>query len=222
MENYTQTSPLIETTEIKSFSGRKNLIYMGLLGIFLPFILYVGNYVLTGCYIPLNAISSYYYSGMKDVFIVVLGAFGMFMFIYKGYDKWDYYYTFISGVCAICVAILPTSIESGMHECINETNLNGLVGIFHFIFAAGFFIALTILAFFQFTKTNNQLKRRIYRTCAVTMLAAIILIAVVLLWDLEQHPKMQWYPVFWLESIAVIAFGISWVVKSNLWIFKKI
>ena len=54
------------------------------------------------------------------------------------------------------------------------------------------------------------------------MICCLILIAV---WFRMEEDYPQWVkytPVFWLESIALFAFGISWLTKGELiWTDKK-
>jgi hypothetical protein len=57
--------------------------------------------------IPLFDISMYYYSGMRDVFVGALCAIGLFMFFYRGNDKWDNWMGNIAGFCAFCIAWFP-------------------------------------------------------------------------------------------------------------------
>ena len=77
----------------------------------------------------------------------------------------------------------------------------------------------------MFTKTNpkkpptdRKLRRnQIYRICGYTILIAIALVVfveVVLPSNLEQIIS-AYKPIFWLESIIIVAFGISWLTKGE-------
>ena len=65
---------------ISYFTLRKTL---GLLGILLPFVLVFGNWIIFRDGLE-NSISSYYHTGMGDVFVGILFAMGLFLFSYKG------------------------------------------------------------------------------------------------------------------------------------------
>jgi hypothetical protein len=62
---------------------------VGWIRILLPFVLMLGVSLIFKGDIKLQNISMYYYTGMLDVFVGALCAIGLFLFFYKGYDKWD-------------------------------------------------------------------------------------------------------------------------------------
>jgi hypothetical protein len=73
-----------------------------------------------------------------------------------------------------------------------------------------------------FTKTNpakrmTQRKKQrdvVYTVCGFTILVCIALVAVD--FAFFRHSTLQGIdPVFWLESAAVLAFGISWLTKGE-------
>lgn len=74
---------------------------------------------------------------------------------------------------------------------------------------------------FQFTKGSSktpQKKKRnlIYRGCGVTIFISLLIIGLYFLYLEKEYPFLTKYkPVFWLESIALLAFGISWLVKGD-------
>ena len=57
-----------------------------------------------------------------------------------------------------------------------------------------------------------------YRVCGCVMLACIALVGIVGLLPNKTFAD-QFNPVFWLESTAVVAFGVSWLTKGET-IFK--
>jgi hypothetical protein len=62
---------------------------VGWIGILLPFLLMFGYFLIFKGGIPLFDISMYYYTGMRDVFVGAMCAIVLFLFFYRGYDKWD-------------------------------------------------------------------------------------------------------------------------------------
>ena len=60
----------------------------------------------------------------------------------------------------------------------------------------------------------KRARNEVYRLCGVLMLACIGLIGVYKL-GLDESPLQHLKPVFWLESLALWAFGVSWFVKGE-------
>ena len=59
---------------------------IGLLGFLFPFVLSLGALILFQTGIQ-SSISSYYHTGMGDVFVGILCVIGVFLFSYKGFDN---------------------------------------------------------------------------------------------------------------------------------------
>jgi hypothetical protein len=78
------------------------------------------------------------------------------------------------------------------------------------------------LAMFVVTRTkpefplNPRKKKRniIYRVCGWIILFCIIGMGIVAIPAIKEHVD-KCHPVFWLESIAVFAFGASWLIKGD-------
>ena len=189
---------------------------IGVLGMAFPFILYFGGQL--GGYDIQSSISSYYHTNMRDVFVGVLWAIAVFMFAYKGHDKFDNILGFHSFIFALGVALLPTTPD-------NPTNgADPLVGRLHLVSAACFFITLILFCLLLFVRTdesrpmteNKKRRNHVYRICGYTMIACILLIAVYFLFLKNDFPVLEKIkPVFWLEVIALEAFGISWLTKGE-------
>jgi hypothetical protein len=187
---------------------------IGVLGLLLPFILPIGALLIFGISELQPSVSHYYHTPMGDVFVGCLCAFGVFLFAYKGHEAGDDIAGDFAGFFAIGVALFPTAPE-------NASPTAAIIGNIHFFFAAAFFLTLAGFSFLLFTKTDSpnamtarkKFRNVIYRTCGIIILAAIVLIVLVKLfgpasWD-------AWKPVFWLEGAAIVAFGISWLVKGQ-------
>lgn len=159
---------------------------IGMMGLFLP----LGLVILGGFQ---SSLSAYYYTDARDWFVGVLIAIGTYLFTYRGYDIRDKIYTTVAGCSAVLVAMVPTP-----HTL-------------HYIAAIVLFVCMGCLALFQFTKTgqafpdDKKLKsNKIYRICGLTIFVSIALIFIV--------PSLM----FILETIAVLSFAISWLVKGKL------
>lgn len=214
---------------------------LGVLGIGLPFVLAIGGAVFFATGLQ-ESISDYYYTGMGDVFVGIMVAIGLFLASYTGHKNTgqndpllsDNVAGNIASVGAVGLAIFPTApgpatdtiariIGIAMFPAAPDPDsIAAIVGIAHFAFAAVFFLTLAYISYFLFTRsdpdkepTPQKLKRnRVYRACAIAILAALVLIAaakLVLPESMVDGLKL----VFWLEAIAVVAFGTSWLIKGE-------
>jgi hypothetical protein len=196
---------------------------VGWLGISLPPAMIIGNYVLDGCRFIQDSNSHYYYTVTGNMFVGILCAVGLFLFTYKGYTRTDNITSSLAGVCAICIAMFPTN-DSSANKCSNVVNLplSELRNTIHYCSAALFFILLAYISLFLFTKskglkTERKRKRNsVYRICGITILFSIVLIGLYSLFEKQIPGAAKYQPVFWLEWMALLAFGISWLVKGEL------
>jgi hypothetical protein len=188
---------------------------IGTIGILLPWTVAIGKIILQGPGI-LSSISAYYYSVMGNVFVGSLCAIGVFLWSYKGYERRDAIAGNIAAVFAIGVALFPTNPDIG------ATAQQMVIGTAHLMFAIGFFLTLAYFALVLFRKTNPTLpptrmklvRNMVYTICGYTILAAIAA-AIALAFVPRDASIFALSPLFWLESIAITAFGISWFVKGE-------
>lgn len=186
---------------------------VGIIGLALPFVLALGRILLQGCGLQ-SSISSYYYTDVGDVFVGALCAIGVFLGSYR-YGPKDEIAGRLACVFAIGVALLPTTPE-GVATCREQ-----IIGTFHLAFAALLFLTLAYFCLKLFTLTNQpkptprKLQRNtVYRVCGYAILASILLIAVAAIPAVCR--RICWLkPRFWLESVAVVAFGVAWLVKGE-------
>jgi len=202
---------------------------IGWLGLLLPAALIVGNYGMQHCTQVQSSISHYYYTVTGPWLVGVLFAAAMFLFSYKGYNRMDSVVTSIAGFAALVVALFPTNqvlhvpAQMVSDPCIlfslNEANWRNAI---HYAGAAVFFLALACNALFLFTKSTGpktpqkKMRNRLFRTCGGIMIIALALIALYGLFDEKVPGLKKYHPVFWLEWLALAAFGISWLVKGQL------
>ena len=187
---------------------------VGWIGILLPFTLMIGLFLFFHGHRILNSISHYYYSGMRDVFVGAICGIALFLFFYRGYDNWkklnwDRWITNIGGFLALGIAFFPTTKEG----------TGNWVGSIHFICASSFFFLLACYSIFVFTRkgpdpTKEKLTRNIiYVICGIAMIACLI--AIFIYFNFIQTDNSESSFVFWGETIALIAFGISWLTKGG-------
>lgn len=214
---------------------------IGYIGFLLPFVLALGKIIIESPGLQ-GSISAYYYTVMRNVFVGSLCAIGVFLMSYryqKDDKKYDIIASFFAGLFAICVALFPTA------PSLSPTPTDKIIGTVHVACAALFFVTLACISLFLFTKTypqdtqkpkklrdyfsllvvtrtvpevklNPRKKWRnfIYRFCGYTIFVCIILLVIVAIPSVSELME-HWHPVFWLESVAVVVFGFSWLVKGE-------
>ncbi|PYV16594.1 MAG: DUF998 domain-containing protein [Acidobacteria bacterium] len=187
---------------------------VGIIGFALPFVLASGKCLFQSPGLQAS-ISCYYYTEMRNVFVGSMCVIGVFLMSTKGYDRKDKIAGILACVFAVGVAFFPTNPCTGVAQ-------HKLIGALHLSFAALLFLTLAYFSLVLFTKTDpmkiptRQKRQRnaVYRICGYTILVCIFLIVVGKLPGIETH--VEWLtPVFWLESIAVLAFGVSWLIKGE-------
>ncbi len=180
---------------------------VGVLGVSLPVVIALWGFSILGVFRVLPSISDYYGLRTRDVFVGTLFTIAWFLFTYRGYEKRDDVAGDLACVFAIGTALFPNT----------GTRLEQVA---HFASASLLFLVLAYFSLFLFTKTSGtptRMKRArnaVYRACGVVMLACIGLIGLYKL-ALDETPVQQLKPVFWLESLALWAFGVSWFVKGE-------
>lgn len=201
---------------------------LGVLSILLPVVLLTGSATFDHCTTVLASISHYYYTTMGHVFVGVLGATGLALFLYKGDNATEIMATRFAAVCILGVALLPTSKD--IYGCGSYAyHPNTLGELWHKAFAAFFLLTMSAM-FCLFARSNShsmhkqvRSRNRIYRVCAATI--SIIVLTIVALsepaWfgkEIEQQLLLwtaAYKPIFWLEWLALVAVGTSWLIKSG-------
>ncbi len=190
---------------------------VGLIAVTLPFVVAIGH-ELSGGHGLRGSISSYYYTHMGNYFVGSLFALGVFFlsYNYRPLPKYqlDNYLSNVAGVMAVGVALFPTASDAA-----RASGGAQVVAVLHLVFACTLFVLLAVFSLFLFTKTDDRQnmtpeKRRrnlLYRICGVTIAIALVLVVV----TEGFKPPNSWHALFWLESVAVIAFGVSWLVKGE-------
>jgi len=182
---------------------------VGWIGILLPFTLMLGVFFIFNEEIIQESISHYYYTEMGDVFVGALSAVALFMFFYTGYNIWDNLAGFVAGFSAIGVALFP----------VTEVGASDLIGKIHFTSAAVFFLTLAVFSLFLFTKKGPDptpqklIRNRIYVICGLIIIACMIALAIYINFIQTENSKSSF--VFWTETVALVAFGVSWLTKGE-------
>ena len=188
---------------------------VGIIGCALPFVLAFGKVLLQGSGIQ-PSVSAYYYTDMGNVFVGSLCAIGVLLLSTRGYDQRDEIAGRLACAFAIGVALFPTTPYT------NPTSEDKVIGALHLAFAALLFLTLAYFSLALFTKTapdklptRRKLQRNtVYRVCGYTILGFILLAGVVALPPVKTLLERV-SPVFWLESGAIVAFGVAWLTKGE-------
>lgn len=135
-----------------------------------------------------------------------------------------------AAIFALCITLFPTLPPS---TCVGTLCLlPEWVGKAHVIFAALFFAVLIYFALYLFRKTHadsethgaltpNKIRRnRVYLICGLVMLICTVLILLLGFIPMSEQPtgtySLLTHAVFFLETIAIEAFGFSWLVKGEV------
>ena len=165
----------------------------------------------------------------------MLSILGVFLFTYKGYSWKENALSFVAAICSIGVAFSPTVTKYQRSSfSVHTTNeaVPTILGLeWHIIYAALFFISLAIISLRYFPRSNNPAldnhmdidcakgKRNIvFKVCGWIMLLCVVLLALYFMFDSIQDALGETPVIFILETVAVEAFGISWITKGEtLW-----
>lgn len=200
---------------------------IGVLGILFPILMAFGG-LLGGSRELQGTISNYYYTNMRDMFSGILYVVGLFLICEKGYDTVDEIASNIAGAAALGIAFFPMSLGHPVPQPIGVLALDErLSDIIHLASAATFFLSSSFISLFLFTKSGadrtnpGKLRRnRIFVICGIVMLSSITLTHVYNLF-LKTPEWDRYRPVFFLESVALVAFGFSWLVKGERRMFRR-
>ena len=231
-ENSNAENVLKATRKANKIWLKRIRVFAGFLGMLLPWIALLGAYIVSKAqpgtikpefWAELSISETYY---VTPALAGVLTTAAVILMSYKGYDLIDHIITSISGVFGIMIVLFPC-------ECpIAKDGV--LVGFFqlpveisntiHCTSAVIFFILLAFNSLFLFTRSwykdengnkvnipqtkQKKIKNIIFRVCGVGMLCGLILVPLKMI---EISAR-----VFIAEAIALTFFGVSWLVKGEV------
>jgi hypothetical protein len=185
---------------------------IGYFGIALPFAVFIVGYALPP-HEFLGSISAYYYVPYAgDIFIGLLWVIGIFLWFYN-YGQSDNILTNAAGIFAISVALFPTTKEDLPRTLLSTATI-------HQVSAALFFVILAILSLRYFTlgetrdRPRKRARNRVYVIAGLVILLALIT-AGLGPFVLGAQNYRQLHVLFFCETVASCAFGISWLVKGQ-------
>jgi len=190
---------------------------VGIIAVLLPGAVMVGNFAFGDDELK-GSISAYYYTPSRNWFVGSLCALAVFFLSYHHRPlptfELDKRLSRLASVAALGVAFFPTAREAGAASVGEET-----IAVVHLGFAGLLFLLLGFFSLFLFTKSGDattltpQKQRRngVYKICGIVIFVAIVCVPLSNVID----PPSEWHTLYWLETIAVLAFGVSWLVKGS-------
>lgn len=188
---------------------------LGWIGILLPIVLIAGDAIVRGTSLP-GSVSGYYYTPMRNILVGALCVLGVFLVLYDVGVLAERWITNVAGVAVLGVALLPES-PPVPHPGTTQQVVGGL----HLFCALVAFIALSA-TIWRFARAGSdgpgspappRGEASFYRAFAVIMLCFVAL--AVASEALPASVKGAALMPFVFEALAVITFGISWLVKGR-------
>lgn len=194
---------------------------IGLLGLLLPILLVAGLALIFGEGRLEPSLSHYFYTRIGGVFVGTLCVVAFFLYCYRGYSRADRITSRLAALFALVIAFFPAD-PAPMYSIVTY-RCAYWVCVVHFTAATLMFLTFACISLFLFTKTEDRSrmsprKRRrnvIFRVCGIVMLVALVGIVLTGLVPVVAVPMAPYHPIFFLEGIALWAFGFSWLVKGQ-------
>ena len=205
----------VDTIVLSYLSIRRSL---GTLGFLLPLLLGPVGWLVLDIDIQEN-MSSYYHTPLRDVFVGVLCAIGIFLFCYRGYDAAENWTGNVGCVSAIGIALCPLDAGS------DPLRQSSVLGYLHTLFGGVFFLTLGAYSLYHFPRGNRLLRvgtrdekrDAVYRLTGLAI-AGCLLAMGVHLFLLSAGAKLllnRYCFTFWMEWVAVWAFAAAWLTKGH-------
>ena len=189
---------------------------MGIIGIFLPLLLWLVAYVISSQGL-LPSMSAYYHSVSRDVFVGALFAIGAAAFLYKGYSFKENIAMNLADIFAVGVAIFPTECPSVVAEAMCEAPTFKAI---HAVSAILFFLTIAYVCLFRSNDTLRRVKdeARRKRYSRLYLIIGILMILLPILVLIKSYGYMNFIgarsAIFWMEALAIWSFSAFWILKS--------
>jgi hypothetical protein len=194
-------------------------VFVGLFFLLLPVaIIFLDKALFNESPFPRGSISAYYYSGVRDLFVIMLSSTGAFLIAYKVAERnLDNLASAAAGLCAVAIALFPTARTSPTEQLTKLQLWLGErpVGDVHFVASIGLVVWLTLLSVTFGFREFRRLRRVgqhfsptfwgwLHYVCGGAMAFALI-------WSLIATSARALLIGEW---IACWAFGVSWLAKG--------
>jgi hypothetical protein len=204
---------------------------IGVLGMLLPILLWLYLFIANDLTTPLESISHYHFTRAGTIFTIIVSLLAIFLIVYKGKEPIDFYLSLTAGTFALFALLFPTSNlcekcnDILSKYCVTILDKSNSRELFHYISAGIFLLCLAAMSLFLFTKSNkpvakrgdNKITRnRIYRVCGIIMIISLLFIfSGEKLMLIPSSIYLKNHLTFWMETLAIEAFGFSWLVKGE-------
>lgn len=199
-----------------SYLALRRLI--GIVAILHPAILFLGGALFFG--LPVQpSMSDYYWTGMRDVFVGIDIATGVFFLCYVGYDLHDRIVAYIAGLSSILVALFPVTPQA-----VTLTEVQKVIGMVHGLAAMCFLLAIAYFCAVLFVKSHpgqvlsfaKKNRNRFYRISGGIILAVTVTLGLYVEIPSFKQAVADFPFVFTMEVIAFWTFGVAWLVKGHV------
>lgn len=195
-------------------SGDAHRRLIGWIGLLLPALLIVIAIERDGLarWRSLESISAYYYTGAVAAFVGMLVALALFLLTYRGFDnpyhKADRGVAIVAGLAALAVAFFPTAAPAGVPVLAWWTPATGVI---HHIAAVVLFAMFALFALWLFRLRKDGKTEMIGWRNKVFFASGLAIVACILWAGYNGYTARE---IFLPESIALVAFAFSWLVKG--------
>ncbi len=214
------------------------LAFVGVLAIAIPITLLIVS-ALSPDVTQQQSVSHFYYTPLRDALMGALFAVSVFLFAYTGYapkpGEWfsDRQVSLLAGLGLICVVVFPAEALKDHVKNIPSVAMffpegSKVLPWIHPIGAIAFMGSLGYMSLVNFRRARFAEKYRhqkqplrqltengIYVLCGLVMLGCVGLMILQTL----ALPKGEMFfknATFWFESIGIIFFGLSWLIKTKV------
>jgi hypothetical protein len=207
------------SSDFSALSMYKLRLKIGLLAVFFPLIIAANLFFFERHWLE-DSISHYYHTSSRNLFVGILCVVAFCFYLTPKYPKEprskDDWVGKLAALSLLGLVFFPTPL------CKTATCSLQPWDYAHFVFATIFFCALAFFCLFLFVKSKRKadlllpVKKKqnyVYRVCGGVIVFSMIFIGVYKMFKLSFLNSYS--DIFFLESAAVIAFGIAWLVKSK-------
>jgi hypothetical protein len=122
-----------------------------------------------------------------------------------------------AAVCALLIVVLPTGSSEPIIDNIHIYVSSDAAGTLHLVFAASFFIAMSVFCIINFRRNGNNgfiknAEGNIYLFCGIGILMLLLILFIDMLTDSTRSGSSF---VFWMEAAMLVLFGLAWLVKGK-------
>ena len=175
----------------------------GFMGMILPWVSLIGAIL-----VARTKGKTYY---VTPPLVGILTTASVILMCYKGYNLKDHVISALAGFFGLMIVIFPCNCPAAS-DIVGFFQLPVKIShIIHSTSAVAFFLLLSYMSLFQFTKgadtSNKHIKNIIFRICGIGMLCSLALMLI----PIDFVAK-----IFIVEAIALTFFGVSWLIKGEV------